>query len=368
MRPEGVPDPTHVGSGGDHHRDTLDGDAVDQSAVMTRLALTVQQLSLARSMPEIQRIVRASARDLAGCDGATFVLRDDGMCHYADEDAIQPLWKGMRFPMEACVSGWAMLNKRPAVIADIYRDARIPHAAYRPTFVKSLVMVPIRRLDPIGAIGAYWAVERQPSDQDVALLQALADSTSIAMEHVQIHGELEQRVRDRTAELEEANEEIRRLSLTDELTGLHNRRGFLVLAESALRTARDHDHRGLLAYLDIDGLKQVNDEAGHDVGDELIIDIARVLRTALGASDIIARIGGDEFCVFITESDDDPADVRRRLFSAIATRNDAGERPYRLSASIGLVQVPVDSTTTLEELIAEADAAMYVDKKAKLDG
>jgi GAF domain-containing protein len=156
-------------------------DDADYVRGMERLLCAVQELSLARSLPDVQRIVRTSARELIGCDGATFVLRDDGKCFYADEDAIAPLWKGSRFPMESCISGWAMLNRDAAVIPDISKDSRIPQEAYRPTFVKSLVMVPIRKLDPIGAIGNYWARERQPSEQEVSLLQALADSTSIAM-------------------------------------------------------------------------------------------------------------------------------------------------------------------------------------------
>jgi GAF domain-containing protein len=113
----------------------------------------VQRLSLARTVGEVQELVRATARELCGADGAAFVLRDGPYCYYADEDAISPLWKGQRFPLETCISGWAMLHGRAAAIEDIYADERIPHEAYRPTFVKSLAMVPIRRIDPIGAIG-----------------------------------------------------------------------------------------------------------------------------------------------------------------------------------------------------------------------
>lgn len=160
-------------------------DVSDHTRGLTRLLQAVQELSLARTLAEIQAIVRTAARELTGCDGATFVLRDNGKCYYADEDAIAPLWKGSRFPMEICISGWAMLNRAPAVIPDIYDDPG-PHAAYRPTFVKSLVMVPIRTLDPVGAIGNYWADEHEPTAREVSLLQALADSTSIAMENVAV--------------------------------------------------------------------------------------------------------------------------------------------------------------------------------------
>lgn len=172
---------------------------------MEGLVETVQRLSLARDIATVQEIVRHAARQLTGADGATFVLRDQDRCYYADEDAIAPLWKGQRFPMSACISGWAMLNRRSAVIPDIYADDRIPHDAYRPTFVKSLVMVPIRTLDPIGAIGNYWASPHTPTEEEVKLLQALADTTAVAMENVRVFTELEDRVRARTKELEEAN-------------------------------------------------------------------------------------------------------------------------------------------------------------------
>jgi two-component sensor histidine kinase len=154
---------------------------------MERLITTIQKLSLARDLDTIISIVRKEARDLTGADGATFVLRDNGFCYYAEENAISPLWKGKRFPMEACISGWAMLNKQSVAIKDVYQDSRIPIEAYRPTFVKSLLMVPIRKESPIGAIGNYWSKEYEPSVDKIKLLEALANSTSIAMENVDLY-------------------------------------------------------------------------------------------------------------------------------------------------------------------------------------
>lgn len=172
---------------------------------MALLVDLVRQLSLARSLDQIMAIVRHGARELTQADGATFILRDGDQCHYADEEAIGPLWKGKRFPMTACVSGWVMLRREPAVIPDIYQDPRVPVDAYRPTFVKSMAMVPIRSASPIGAIGNYWAHPRQPSVDEIALLQALADTTSVAIENVQMVESLERRVQERTGELREAN-------------------------------------------------------------------------------------------------------------------------------------------------------------------
>jgi signal transduction histidine kinase len=183
-----------------------------ERAGLAVLVDVVQRLSLARTIEEVMAVVRRGARELTQCDGATFVLRDNGQCHYADEDAIQPLWKGLRFPMERCISGWAMLNRQPAVVPDIFQDPRIPVDAYEPTFVRSLVMVPIRTQSPIGAIGSYWARPHRAPDAEVALIQALADTTSVAIENVELLRDLEQRVQARTAELQQVNEELEAFS------------------------------------------------------------------------------------------------------------------------------------------------------------
>jgi signal transduction histidine kinase/CheY-like chemotaxis protein len=193
---------------------TLQADKAPNSASdrftrgMPYLISVIQALSLARDLPTVMDIVRHAARKLVGADGATFVLRDNGRCYYAEEDAIAPLWKGQRFPMSACISGWTMLNRRAAAIPDIYQDPRIPHDAYRPTFVKSLVMTPIRTADPVGAIGVYWAAAHETSNAEVELLTALADSTSVAMESVDLIANLETRVAQRTEEVRQRQAEL----------------------------------------------------------------------------------------------------------------------------------------------------------------
>lgn len=175
---------------------------------MHRLVDVVQQLSLARDLGSVMEIVRHAARELTQADGATFVLRDNEQCYYAEEDAISPLWKGQRFPLNACVSGWVMTHAESVAIEDIYADPRVPIDAYRPTFVKSLAMVPIRRDKPLGAIGNYWATHHRPTAEQLDLLEALANTTAVAIENVQLYTQLEQRVQQRTQELQNANREL----------------------------------------------------------------------------------------------------------------------------------------------------------------
>ena len=143
-----------------------------------------QALEEVSTFPELQRVVRTTARALAQSDGATLVLRDGDKCFYVDEDAIAPLWKGQRFPVTHCISGWAMLNQLPAVIPSILVDDRIPLDAYLPTFVRSLAMVPIGDGEPVGAIGAYWAHEYEATPEQVAALQELAAAAAEAIERV----------------------------------------------------------------------------------------------------------------------------------------------------------------------------------------
>lgn len=247
-----------------------------------RLVTAVQELSLVRTVPAIQEIVRRAARELLDADGATFVLRDGDLCHYADEDAIAPLWKGQRFPMSACISGWAMLQARHAMIPDIYADPRIPADAYRPTFVKSLVMVPIRLESPIGAIGVYWARQRETPDEEIGLIQALANTTAVAMENVQVYTELEQRVQLRTQQLESLNRELESFSYSvshDLRAPLRAMNGFAELLRRELGGSASEEARRLLGVIG-----ESSEQMGGLIED--LLGLAQVARRELRRIDV----------------------------------------------------------------------------------
>ena len=244
-----------------------------QQAAMLLLVDVVQKLSLARGVDEIVNIVRKAARQLTGSDGATFVLRDGPYCYYVDEDAISPLWKGQRFPLDACISGWAMLNARSTIIPDIYKDPRIPHAAYRPTFVRSLAMVPIRSYAPIGAIGNYWAKEHECTPQEQMLLEALANTTAVAMENVEVYQSLERQVRERTRELQAANQELEAFSFAVS----HDLRAPLRIMNADLDTAREH--AGVLPADAVARLRESTTRMGSLIDD--LLRLSRITRTEL---------------------------------------------------------------------------------------
>jgi GAF domain-containing protein len=144
----------------------------------------MKNLADARTLAEVGDLVRVEARRSTGAQGATFVLREQDRCFYADEDAIAPLWKGQRFPITACISGWAMLHDETAVIPDIELDERIPLEAYLPTFVRSLVMVPVGSPTPEAAIGAYWSRHHRATRRQIDHLEDLASRTADAIRRI----------------------------------------------------------------------------------------------------------------------------------------------------------------------------------------
>lgn len=161
-------------------------------------------------------------------------------------------------------------------------------------------------------------------------------------------------------------DKLRSMTLCDELTGLYNRRGFITLGEQQLKIAARIGKHVSLFFVDIDGMKAINDAYGHHEGDIVLRDTALTLKHAFRESDIVARIGGDEFVLLAIETDDDTAHVLlRRLRERLDHFNAKSERPYRLSLSVGIAHFDPGKPRSLDDLMAEADARMYADKQMK---
>jgi len=191
----------------------------------------------------------------------------------------------------------------------------------------------------------------------------LPQTGQLQREHLQL---LADKLYEKNLELERTNERLRSLSLTDELTGLNNRRGFMILANGLLKFSRRANHPLCLMYIDMDSLKQINDTFGHAHGDTALTHFAHILTETFRDSDVIARMGGDEFAVLtIDATEGSLAIIQARLQSNVDAHNLVSMSGYSLSFSLGIIRVDLNITFTVEALLAQADEAMYAHKRHK---
>jgi diguanylate cyclase (GGDEF)-like protein len=176
--------------------------------------------------------------------------------------------------------------------------------------------------------------------------------------------EQNQRLEHEIQERLRAEAEVRQLSVTDELTGLYNRRGFFLLAEQQLKIARRTQTSYFILFADLDGLKNINDTFGHEMGDRVIVDTGQILKETFREADIVARLGGDEFAVFIPTFSGDLSNFYMRLQENIERFNQQSERAY-ISISLGVQSGDFNNEFSLEQLVAKADKLMYEHKRTK---
>jgi diguanylate cyclase (GGDEF)-like protein/PAS domain S-box-containing protein len=189
----------------------------------------------------------------------------------------------------------------------------------------------------------------------------IGQNTQLVMESGEVVG-FQAIARDIT-ERKRALEEWQSLSLTDDLTGLYNRRGFFTLTEQQLKHANRTHERFVLVFVDLDGLKQINDRFGHHEGSNAIRKAAEILRQTFRESDILARLGGDEFTVLALAASNENTDaIRARLQEKIRSFNASRNLPYDLGMSIGVALLDPRGELSIDEVIRRADAAMYEHK------
>jgi diguanylate cyclase (GGDEF)-like protein/PAS domain S-box-containing protein len=171
------------------------------------------------------------------------------------------------------------------------------------------------------------------------------------------------------SERKETEEKLRELSLADELTGLNNRRGFKMLAGQLIQVALRMKLDALLFYIDLDGLKGINDNLGHAVGDRALVETGELLKKSFRSSDIVARLGGDEFVVLAIESaENSNRSMQARLEERLQSLNAQPGRAYPLSLSIGTARFEWENPASIESLLDQADKAMYQRKQIKKAG
>lgn len=200
--------------------------------------------------------------------------------------------------------------------------------------------------------------------QDMEVLMRVKNQLLIQQQHQQLQQQnqcLEQEIAERL----KAEAEVRQLALTDELTALYNRRGFFLLARQQLKMAQRTQLPCCLLFADVDGLKQINDTFGHEVGDNVIVDAAQLLQRTFRDEDIIARLGGDEFAVLMLACSDTMDALGLRLQANIDQFNQVAARSYQLAMSVGVQSCAFTDDASLEHLLVQADKLMYKHKRMK---
>jgi diguanylate cyclase (GGDEF)-like protein/PAS domain S-box-containing protein len=168
-------------------------------------------------------------------------------------------------------------------------------------------------------------------------------------------------------ERKQLEEKLRVISITDELTGLYNRRGFIAFSEQHRKIAVRTRQAMLLFFADLDKLKEINDTFGHQEGDRALVEVAEILKSAFRESDVIGRIGGDEFAVLVTNATAAAGGLlAARVQEILDRRNQGQSRGYPLGLSKGVAPYDPDHPCSLDELMSRADERMYRQKKNKL--
>ncbi len=243
-------------------------------------------------------------------------------------------------------------------------DLILPPGLYEETKRRTLAVFPLffRELH-------YGTIVYELTHRSGFVFESLTTQISGILKAVTLYDakeKAEDNLRQAMLELENFNQQLSNLSLTDELTGLYNRRGFLKLAAQQLSLTKQMRKNALLIFGDIDGLKAINDTYGHAEGDFVIKAAADILQKTFRTMDVIARLGGDEFTVFASNTNEKQIGYfEARISDLLKAFNEQSGKPYTLSISLGCAECRPFSESSLSDFMREADSRLYARKAAK---
>lgn len=265
------------------------------------------------------------------------------------------------------------------VVTGVFRSACT--AGDGPVHTDHMLLMGVPADAPIAAFAASWdgAADAAMWNERGEVVQCVLELAVAALGRVEERGRLEQLVLTQYGQLADSAEvhaaelerrdlvesEMRVLSLTDLLTGLNNRRGFFEHADPVFRVAQRRGEHSAVIFADIDGLKTINDDFGHEAGDHLIRDAATLFRESFRGADVVARLGGDEFVAY-TLDEARPEVILDRFQNRLDVFNATERRPYRIVVSTGVVRCDPQGGQGLERYIQQADQQMYAHKRRRL--
>lgn len=315
-------------------------------------------LARAADLVVVREIVAGCAGAVTGADDAWLLL---------GEQTAEPTPSRL----QGCLRDWVLHHRRPALIADVHDDERVPARVLREGDPRAVMMVPLRSERSHGVLAHTWHGVGRRGGSELERLQGLAEHVAAAVDSVLQRQSLETALRRQGAELEAVRQRLehaqaareraevalRDLSLTDPLTGLANRRGFFRHGARALEEACSLGRSSALLSIGIDGLRQINDRYGPELGDSLVAEAGQLLRESFGEGDVLARLRAEEFAVFSVDGSH-PEVTRARLEAEVERHNLRRRRPYRLWLSIGTVLCDPGCEQDLQTHLREANRQM----------
>lgn len=313
----------------------VDTNAADRNTYVTLLGNFGHRLLEAKNGAEALEIARVEIPDLI------------------ITDIIMPNMDG--FTLVRRLRAEPLLANVPVVFHTTNYDESEIHRLARASGIRHILRKPSEPHEILRAVND--SLKRPPT------AAKLPQTGQLQREHLQV---LADKLYQKVNELEDANERLRNLSLTDGLTGLNNRRGFMILATGLLKFARRVGYSICLLYIDLDSLKLTNDTFGHSAGDALILRFSNILTQTFRESDIIGRLGGDEFVVLLVDATEtDVESMRSRLQANADADNLQHASQPAIAFSLGIIRAHPDSAITMEELLSQADRAMYKHKQRR---
>ena len=321
----------------------------DQATLLDIIAMQTEIAKAGLDLGDVMALVTEHAQRLTRASGAVIELAEDEDMVYRAASGIAARQLGLRLKRSSSLSGMCVEQRAILLCTDSEIDDRVDREACRRVGLRSMLTVPLNHLDTtVGALKVMSAEVAAFGQADIRVLSLISDLVAAAMYHAAQH----------------AASDLYYRATHDALTEIANRASFYdQLRQSIARADRQSERLGVL-NLDMDGLKPINDAHGHHAGDAALKELASRISSACRQTDVVARVGGDEFGVILTPIDDHHSAhrLRDRFQEAIEKPLPFGEHELAMGASIGLAIYP-DDACELNELLAKADAAMYAVKR-----
>jgi diguanylate cyclase (GGDEF)-like protein len=316
----------------------LTAEAHDRAAALDRLVAAQAAISTAdHDAAAVMNTVAHEAMALIGSDGACVELLDGDEIVCTAGAGTAAKWVGLRLPAADSITGECFATGGVLICTDSERDSRVAREACRAVGARSMIVVPLTHAGAVkGVLIAWSATSDRFNDYQARLLSLLGNTSGAALDRAELIAQLTEH------------------AVTDELTALPNRRAWNTHLEQALARSRRTREPLCVLLLDLDGFKEVNDRQGHAAGDQLLVDVSTAWLGALRVTDVLGRVGGDEFAAVLERADETAA------LEVVARLRDVMPRPHR--ASMGLAVWDGDETAA--QLLARADVQMYLQKAA----